>query len=314
MTTIIEVFHENFREQEAKLLLALSQYKSIAFDTEFPGMIDQTPRDADDNLRYRDLKSNVERTKLIQVGFTVFDSSTGIIAGVWQFNMSGFNPAFHEQSPDSIRFLENNGMDFSANLAHGVRMGQFVAMLRKIREGYGSTIQWVTFHGLYDIAYLLVALARNRRLPKEIGGFAKFAGDFFCGGIFDLKHMAGDQFNYMRLEKLAMEVGETRDCGRAHQAGSDSLLTAKVFVRAVRMMRDSGKCLESQKGRLYGITTVPIASSMVAANYSYPSSSRGYAYGIPFRYPAASTTRCYAYGVPFPCVIVPSFTCHRLLI
>lgn len=101
----------------------------------------------------------------------------------------------------------------------------------------------MTFHGLYDVAYLIVSLTGNRKLPWEIKEFASVSGEFFYGGIFDLKFIAGEEFKYMGLEKIAAAVGETRDQGRAHTAGSDSLLTGKVFVRAVRTIKEcSGEC------------------------------------------------------------------------
>ncbi|KAL8137293.1 hypothetical protein V2J09_003294 [Rumex salicifolius] len=253
-TEIIEVFRDNFKEEEKRLLSALSVHNAIAFDTEYPGWIYDTPRNADDEKVYRDLKSNVERTKLIQIGFTVFDSVTSQLAGVWQFNFSGFSPQYDEYSPDAIQLLVDSGIDFWENYRRGVRMTQFTRLLKRIRDHYADRIQWITFHGLYDVAYLLAALNGVWKLPTDILGFTESAGQFFRGGIFDLKYMAGNK-NWMGLEKLAKSMGAVREHGTAHQAGSDSLLTAKVFVRAVHYCTNYAVF----KGLLFGIT-VPILS------------------------------------------------------
>lgn len=52
----------------------------ISIDTEFPGCLKETPMEASEETRYRDMRFNVNRTKLIQLGFTLLDGE-GSIAG-----------------------------------------------------------------------------------------------------------------------------------------------------------------------------------------------------------------------------------------
>ncbi|XP_073526140.1 uncharacterized protein [Phyllobates terribilis] len=249
---IREVFHANFKEEESRLLWALSlDFNTIALDTEYPGTIISTPQFADEVERYRDVKFNVERTRLIQVGFTLYNPITNELAGVWQFNLSGFDPTHHVHSPKAIDLLRKSGIDFSENNTRGVNMWQFANMLKRIRLGFSNRIQWVTFHGLYDVAYLLAAMNSVWKLPEDIRGFSEAAGEFFSGGIFDVKCMARHN-SCMGLETLAATFGIEREQGWAHQAGSDSLLTAKTFVRTWQWSLVN--TVEHYRGRLFGIS------------------------------------------------------------
>ncbi|KAJ8433466.1 hypothetical protein Cgig2_014507 [Carnegiea gigantea] len=165
MGVITAEWWHNFDAEMSLLGCMLETHKIASIDTEFPRLIRSTPRKADAFARYEDVKSNVARSILIQVGVT-----------------------------------------------------------------------WVTFHGLYDLAHL-VPLFTGRPLPESLFDFVVLVERWF-GRVFDIKSMAGPYRHmlgnpeYLGLEKLATMVGVNR-VGRAHQAGSDSLVTAQVFSRFI---------------------------------------------------------------------------------
>ncbi|WZZ16009.1 hypothetical protein YC2023_109098 [Brassica napus] len=78
-------------EEEMKLIKeVLKTCGFIAVDTEFPGCLKETPIGATDETRYKNLKFSVERTKPIQLGFTLFERD-GSIGGTWEVNFKDFD-------------------------------------------------------------------------------------------------------------------------------------------------------------------------------------------------------------------------------
>ncbi|KAE9465139.1 hypothetical protein C3L33_02953, partial [Rhododendron williamsianum] len=150
---IRDIWMSNFRNEMARIDSRLGTYNMIAFDMEFPGFLRNTPREASEEARYRDLKFNVDRLKPIQLGLTVFNNE-GRIGGSWQVNFNDFD-------------VTNDLQEILAN--HGV-------------------IKWVTFHGLYDLGYLLRMLTQTYT-PDSVVEFAKKVGEVL-GSVYDVKFMA----------------------------------------------------------------------------------------------------------------------------
>ncbi|KAF7147366.1 hypothetical protein RHSIM_Rhsim03G0149500 [Rhododendron simsii] len=116
-----------------------------------------------------------------------------------------------------------------------------------------GVIKWVTFHGLYDLGYLLRILTQTYK-PGSVVEFAKKAGEVL-GSIYDVKFMAkycnGLMDGLLGLKKLSKILMGER-VGAAHQAGSDSLLTARVFSKMVKVY---GLARQAFEGFLFGIGT-----------------------------------------------------------
>ena len=83
---------------------------------------------------------------------------------------------------------------------------------------------WVTFQGLYDVAYLVKLLTRGP-LPPTLRGFARLVGETLWR-VVDVKHVSG---SHLSLVALSRSLGLTTDRASAHLGGVDSLLTGKAF-------------------------------------------------------------------------------------
>ncbi|KAG5564495.1 hypothetical protein RHGRI_000616 [Rhododendron griersonianum] len=97
---IWDVWMSNFRNEMARIDSRLGTYNMI----EFPGFLRNTPWEASEEARYRDLKFNVDRLKPIQLGLTVFNNE-GRIGGSWQFNFNDFDVTTDLQVGASIRLI-----------------------------------------------------------------------------------------------------------------------------------------------------------------------------------------------------------------
>ncbi|BFG15687.1 hypothetical protein CerSpe_019610 [Prunus speciosa] len=247
------VWAHNFHQELSQFDHCLHRFPVISFDTEFPGFLRDTPRDALEDQRYEDVKFNVESLKLLQLGFTLSDAH-GNIGGTWEFHLSGFNEKSDPHVVASISLLKRNGLDFARLGQFGISVAEFVfGFLRVLRIHRGlHDLTWVCFHGLYDLAYLLKLLTQ-KPLPDSVVMFAKALGVVF-GIIYDVKFMAryckgffGGEIGLARVAKLL----DVERSGEAHQAGSDSLLTAAVFSKMNATFRSVAGI---SQGCLYGIS------------------------------------------------------------
>ena len=110
-----EVWRQNIAEELKLMLELIRRYRYIAVDTEFPGFLRSTPRNASKEARYRDLKSNVDSMKVIQLGITLFDEPGNMPfprCCCWQFNFRQgalsclAGPACHQARRDNRAVLQ----------------------------------------------------------------------------------------------------------------------------------------------------------------------------------------------------------------
>lgn len=248
---IRKVWACNLIDELQNMDAALQHYRLVSMDMEFPGFLRNTPRRSDEFSLFADMKFNVDNLKILQLGITVFDEN-GIIAGTWEFNFK-FLLERDVFDPNSIEFLKTNGIDFEELKTNGINMVSFPNLFAPLFNRHRN-LKWVTFHGLYDLAYM-VKLLTQQRLPMSILGFTDIIAALFGYYMFDVKYIARFYNDLHRgelgLEKLAKILG-VRRVGGAHHAGSDSLLTACVFtkMKAVYGIEES-----KFAGFLYGIST-----------------------------------------------------------
>ncbi|KAF6165915.1 hypothetical protein GIB67_012812 [Kingdonia uniflora] len=144
------------------------KYPYCAFDTEFPGFLRSSPRDAFQDVRYEDLKFNVDRLKLIQIGFSFSDENGNTPpVSTYQFNFNDFDLRKDAYVSVSIDLLTRNGIDMAKNLREGVDPGIFSGWFTQILIR-NPNMKWITFHGLYDLGYLMKTLMRNTPLPSSL--------------------------------------------------------------------------------------------------------------------------------------------------
>ncbi|KAM1105553.1 hypothetical protein FF1_002522 [Malus domestica] len=162
-------------------------------------------------LRYQDIALNVDSLNLIQVGITLFDDR-GNVGGTWEFNFRGFDEETDPHVPESIALLKANGLDLEKFGKFGIDSDIFVEGFVEILRVHRGQLVWVSFHGLYDSAYVMKLVTRKTILssPTE---FAKMAGRLF-ERVYDLKFMAkycpGLFGGEIGLERMATILGVQR--------------------------------------------------------------------------------------------------------
>ena len=182
-----------------------------------------------------------------------------------------------------VRFRGPN----EAHDKNGIDPHDFGALLVSSGFAMMEDVRWISFHSGYDFGYL-VKLMLCKQLPEDETEYRKLLSIFFPA-IYDIKYMikaaqrtqtvndaalslsAANIFNNLGqksgLQDLADELGIER-IGVAHQAGSDSLLTGKVFWEVKKSI--SNGMIEDDKylGHVWGLNCVGSAASAVTNTQS----------------------------------------------
>lgn len=275
-------------------------------DTEFPGIVARPmgafTTKAD--YHYQTLRCNVDLLKVIQLGITLFSEDgemppTHQIDGsavssysnnlipcpcTWQFNFQ-FSLGEDMYNQDSIDFLMSAGLDLEAHEKNGIDPHDFGAMLMTSGLTMEDDVRWISFHSGYDFGYL-VKLMLCKQLPEDETEYRKLLSILFPA-IYDIKYMikaaqrtqtvndaallpsATNILNNLGqksgLQDLADELGIKR-IGVAHQAGSDSLLTGKVFWEVKKNIFNGTIDDEKYLGHVWGLNGM--GSSASTASYA----------------------------------------------
>jgi len=170
---------------------------------------------------------------------------------VWQFNFREFKLHEDMYAQESIDLLRQSGIDFGTMQAGGVDVKRFGELLTSSGVVLNEDVRWVTFHSGYDFGYMLRVLTCDA-LPEREDEFFELLGIFFpC--IFDIKYlMKFCDSLHGGLSKIA-ELLDVQRIGPQHQAGSDSLLTGKVFVKLVDSHFKGFDGVQTHSGILYGL-------------------------------------------------------------
>lgn len=130
---------------------------------------------------------------------------------------------------ESINLLEMAGINFKDFNENGIEMDYFGEVLTTSGIVLNDNLKWITFHGSYDFAYLIKVLS-NQNLPEEEQQFNELLGLYFPN-FYDLRLMIKN-FTWLKgsLSKISTDL-EIPRIGNSHQAGSDSLVTSKVFFK-----------------------------------------------------------------------------------
>ena len=183
---------------------------------------------------------------------------------------------------ESIDFLMSVGMNMEMHEMQGIDPREFGAMLISSGLAMFDDVKWISFHSGYDFAYL-VKLMYCKPLPEDEAEYRKLLSLFFPA-IYDIKYMVKSAQRTQTingnvplpqnaasmlatlgsksgLQDLADELGIKR-VGPAHQAGSDSLLTGKVFWDVKRIVFNGTIEDEKYIGQVWGLNgLVPAAQT-----------------------------------------------------
>lgn len=227
--TIKDVFSDNFEQEIKKISKLLEIYPYIAMDTEFPGIVYNNSYKQDFSS-YPTIKANVDRLKVIQIGITLSDEMGNYPEEVstWQFNID-FNIKKDLYSHESISLLMSSGINFEIIAERGISIETFGELILTSGLVINDSIHWITFHGSYDFAYFLKILTAQL-LPDKVETFVNDL-DLYFKNYYDIRHLIQNLDSLKgSLNKIAYELNVERT-GIQHQAGSDSLITSKVFFK-----------------------------------------------------------------------------------
>lgn len=176
---------------------------------------------------------NVDNLKMIQLGISLSNEHGEVPPedSTWQFNFK-FNLDEDTYLKESICLLEDAGIDFKKFHQEGIEINTFAEKCISSGLILNDKIKWITFHGIYDLAYLLKALT-NQPLPDDEKTFLEDLNLYFPN-FYDLRCLIKPMV-WLKgsLNKIAKDLNIER-IGQAHQAGSDSLLTSKIFFNIFR--------------------------------------------------------------------------------
>ncbi|KAI9114243.1 hypothetical protein K1719_014893 [Acacia pycnantha] len=229
-----EVWASNLFSELPLIHSTIPYFSFASFDTEFPGTIIIPNVDKhiypmlSPTTNYSFMKINVDVLNIIQLGLTLSDSNGNLPkfgtqnGHIWQFNFSDFDVERDYQKVES-------GLLFNSHLT------------------------WVTFHSSYDFGFL-IKLVIGRQLPPNVHEFKHLVAQFFGPKTYDMKHIIKFCNGLCGgLERVAMLLNVNRVVGNSHQAGSDSLLILKTFMKLKDVYFNEHRLLEKFQGILYSL-------------------------------------------------------------
>ncbi|OAA54109.1 ccr4-not core complex subunit [Niveomyces insectorum RCEF 264] len=195
----------------------------------------------------------------------------------WQFNFK-FSLKDDMYNQTSIDSLVQAGIDFSIMDRDGIDPVDFAALLIPSGLVCFENVHWISFHGGYDFGYL-TKLLHCKPLPSDEIEFDQIMKLYFPS-TYDVKHLMkhairllnagqltpGDPASTEVLQKFEHKSGleniaealKVKRVGAAHQAGSDSLLTGRVFFQ-MREKIFHGEIPDEQVGKVWGLMVPDVA-------------------------------------------------------
>ncbi|KAK3322421.1 ccr4-not transcription complex subunit 7-like protein [Apodospora peruviana] len=189
----------------------------------------------------------------------------------WQFNFQ-FSLKDDMFNQTSIESLQQAGIDFNLLERDGIDPHEFASLLIPSGLVCFENVRWISFHGGYDFGYLTKLLI-CRQLPNDEVEFDQIMKLYFPS-TYDVKHLMkhaiklhnsgmlspSDPSATEILQKFEQKSGlehiaetlKIKRVGSAHQAGSDSLLTGRVFFELRKRIFD-GEISDDHVGKVWGL-------------------------------------------------------------
>lgn len=210
----------------------------------------------------------------------------------WQFNFK-FSLKEDMYNEKSIESLQQAGIDFNLLEHDGIDPHEFASLLIPSGLVCFENVRWISFHGGYDFGYLTKLLI-CMSLPNDEVDFDHKMKLYFLT-TYDVKHLMkhaiklhnsglltpGDPSSAEILQEFEHKSGleniaetlKVKRVGAAHQAGSDSLLTGRVFFQ----MRDkifAGDIPDDHVGKVWGLN-IPDSGLVMASMISQAAAGGG---------------------------------------
>ncbi|KAI1854500.1 hypothetical protein JX265_007631 [Neoarthrinium moseri] len=204
----------------------------------------------------------------------------GSIPYAWQFNFH-FDIKEDMANESSIQSLQQAGIDFEKLRVDGIEPNAFAALMTTSGLVSFEDVKWLSFHGGYDFGYFTRCLM-NTELPND-GARFDYLMKIWFPTTYDVKHLLkyaiklvgmghlqpSDPSAHEILQKFEQKSGlealaesfKVKRVGAAHQAGSDSLLTGKIFFQ-LREKIFNGNIPDEHIGKTWGLA---VGGSMTAS-------------------------------------------------
>ena len=255
---IKEVYSYNYKQELKKIYSIIDgdEFTYIGMDTEFPGNVCNI-YNIDNEFYYKNMKLNVESTKIIQLGITLTNKNgeypKDFPYHTWQFNFK-FDLENDKFSEESINLLKKSGIDFENLKKNGIEQKMFVKELMNSALVLNPKVKWISYHGSYDFAYILKFVMNNDdKLPKTEKEFLDTL-KLFVPECYDVKMLIKDIDIYFNggLNRLIYNLDIERK-GINHLAGSDSIATIEAFHKLIKNESINKIKMKKYKNVLYGI-------------------------------------------------------------
>lgn len=150
-------------------------------------------------------------------------------------------------------------------MLEGIEIENFAEVFITSGLVLNENVKWITFHGSYDFAYFVKALS-NQPLPENEILFNEMLTLYFCN-YYDTREMIKN-VSWLKgsLSKIANDL-EIKRIGTTHQAGSDSLVTSKIFFKLLTFFQEYVD-IYNNKNKLFGINYKP-QDEQEWKNYNY---------------------------------------------
>lgn len=238
---------------------------------------------------YHSIKQTVDLVDCIQIGLSFADSSGRRPAypNAFQFNFT-FNHNTDVLLDSVIDSYLSCGFDFTRAETDGVDMADFGEILLNSGLLMNSNIYWITYHGCYELAYLLKALSGSV-LPTCLDEFNKCLYDYFVS-CYDVKcmlqtvwddHNAFASGNSPSLREACQSLGlkdlvaYLMNGDMSIRGGLNGVLVSACFFNTLKIHFNNKMDDSIYNGRLFGLEDPPIPHSMPSCNCSPRSSSSG---------------------------------------
>jgi CCR4-NOT transcription complex subunit 7/8 len=120
--------------------------------------------------------------------------------------------------------LKEAGLDFEKHAKVGINHSVFVKSLKSSGLISNKNLTWVAFNSSFDFAYMIKMLDEQNKLPNDRYEFLKKCTLYFPN-FYDVKQL---EISTGSLAQQAIK-SDIKWEGNSHQAGSDSLVTLKLF-------------------------------------------------------------------------------------